>query len=42
MSKKEREQKIKDFWEHYAPMQSVGELDEAMVEWLKEDDCWVE
>lgn len=42
MSKKEKEQRIKEFWDHYAPMQSHGEMDPAMVEWLKEDDCWVD
>ena len=40
MSKKEKEQKAKEFWEHYAPMQTG--LDAATIEWLKEDDCWVE
>ena len=40
MSKQEKEQKAKEFWEHYASMRTG--LDDATIEWLKEDDCWVE
>lgn len=39
MSKKEREQKIKDFWAHYAPLRSSGGMSLAMAQWLWEDDC---
>ena len=42
MSKKEREQKIKAFWAHYAPMRSSGTTSKAMAEWLFEDDCLTE
>ncbi len=40
MSQQERKERIRKFWEHYAPMQTG--LDNAAIEWMKEDDCWVE
>lgn len=42
MGKKEREQRINAFWDHYAPMRTNGPMDKAMAEWLFEDDCLTE
>ena len=42
MSEQEREQRIKEFWAHYAPLRAKGQTDRATVEWLREDDCLTE
>lgn len=43
MSKEEKAKKAKEFWDYLAPIQARGHgLTEAEIEWLKEDDCYVD
>lgn len=41
MSKEEKAKKAKEFWARLATLGGNG-LSESEIEWLKEDDCYVE